>query len=417
MAKIRGNLASQIIAFFRSHADEHGRVKEPQRLVSAYICTKGSLYRYIRIFEEQHLITVERTPEGGIIAIVFATRENTEAQRLVETRKTETTIVQPKFVEPVATQETVVVAKPPEPVAQPLPVATSQANGIAQPTVVLVDFDNLEFSARDAGFTVAYDRLHDHLRTYGSLLFLDAFISPMSKHEDTINVMNQAGFSTIYCPFVRKDRDGVDNAIMKRALAHLYLHPTVTVVIVSRDRDFAELVGKAKDLGRTLVLLDPLTIRKEIEGDNVITKLDNSRSRGHFLSAIASIENGTRPRNQFERDIQTFVSAIMTNVYTREERNPESHVSFHFLSRYAWQGLRERWENQFSEGNLKDAIGALVDCGILEVKKQGVTNNYVLRREHRLVIRLCGLQHKNGAETHTKNTQTSGTTSGLIEQR
>lgn len=255
------------------------------------------------------------------------------------------------------------------------------------PTIVLlVDYDNTVSTARENAFNISFARLKEFVRTLGQIFFADVFLSPVAaQRPENISGLWHAGFQVVTCPMGTKDKDAVDSKMMWRARQYLECTTADTIVIVSRDEDFRELVDFAADRHRKVEFLDVNRERLNVEGEDVSPKLIESRILSRFWIDVDCLTDGRKSED--EQGVE-FLRAIIKVFAERKDPHP---ISFEPLKTYIWSQIQSNWGRIFKDYDLKAAMTALVNGGVI---KRNVGSNlvyYTLERTHQATRRTLGI--------------------------
>ncbi|HEY4475325.1 MAG TPA: NYN domain-containing protein, partial [Candidatus Paceibacterota bacterium] len=241
--------------------------------------------------------------------------------------------------------------------------------------------------ARGLHFTVSFKKLKDILRTYGRIIFADAFLSPATSNPQTITSLWNAGFQVIVCPMGSKDTDAVDSKLEWRARQYLRESTVAKVFVVSRDRDFSELVNFAADLGKQAVLFDIERHRGAIEGteEEIVIELPQGKQVALFMRAVDYVGqglSGLRPDDELRIK---FLKDVIAAVSGKEEDNRRVGLrppSFHVMHGSLIGVLGGQWRQSFTVMDFRNALTALVQQNAIVRRENHVTTFYELNREH-----------------------------------
>ncbi len=287
-------------------------------------------------------------------------------------------------VPPPVSIEVVIPVAPPVEVQAPVsaPLATPAVPTISVearvPTILLiVDYDNAVSEARRQSFSISFAKLREFVLKSGKILFSEVFISPKAaQRQENVDGLWQAGFKVVSCPMGSKDADAVDAKINWTVRQYLE-HTTVDIVfIVSRDQDFRELAGFARDMHKRVEFLDVLRERSSIEGEDVLRELVESRALGRFEKAVESLAGGFKDGD--EQDVEFLKSIIRAFADRRDLRK----ISFDPLRTYIWGQIYQEWSGVFKEMDLKIALSALVHGEVIKRNLGDSLTYYTLNRDH-----------------------------------
>lgn len=256
--------------------------------------------------------------------------------------------------------------------AAPDPGGAYQPSHQAVPVVVLVDFDNALNVALESDISLSFRRIKEFVRSrYGRIVSAEAFLSPYSTKPGNVALLSAAGYVVAACPREFKDKDAVDTLIQWRARMYLTDLSVEIVVIVSVDRDFADLVQFAADRRKKVVLVDIRNNPKTFEGMDTFPELRNSRRLQRFQRALELFVGSVSNPNDDEAERGSFISeAFRTIVRIQAERGATEEKqgerwSFGTLHEEVWGALAGTWGNAFSPADLEAAMTALVESGAL----------------------------------------------------
>lgn len=265
--------------------------------------------------------------------------------------------------------------------------------------VALVDFDNVTGSARDASFSISFGRIREYVRRFGTVLFVDAFVSPNSARPEIVQGLWNAGFQVIACPMASKDRDDVDAKMNWRARQYLNMANVTTVIIVSRDQDFRDLTDYAEDLHKKVVFIDVVKQRSEFEGVDPSGGIPTYTSRRliKFTRALDQLSENSRGYNAEEAETIRFVRDVVVECDAREkdmEKLALAKPSFLTLQSYVSARVMLRWSKIFTAIDVKQALTAMVEARAVEKLVGGGTTYYVLSRNHPAVKNVLDIEVK-----------------------
>jgi uncharacterized LabA/DUF88 family protein len=251
---------------------------------------------------------------------------------------------------------------PPPPVSQPAPVPmTTPAECIV---AALVDYDNVIGHARDEGFGLSFEKLRGLMRTFGRVLFADAYVPQVNNRSEVVARLSKADFRVIACPQGYKDKDSVDEKMKGDARKYLQSTPVSKVLIVSRDSDFHDLAGFAADLHKQVSFIDIVKERAKIEGYDEAPQLFRSRALERFTKALEHLKSNWNGLSAEEERCVKFLKEIIRAVSEKEKKYPRN-TSFRFLQDLLWRENRIRWENTWRPLELQNAMSALVEDDVL----------------------------------------------------
>ncbi len=268
--------------------------------------------------------------------------------------------------------EVPVLAPPATPVAKTIPVEARV------PTILLiVDYDNAVSEARRQSFSISFAKLREFVLKSGRILFSEVFISPKAaQRQENVDGLWQAGFKVIACPMGSKDADAVDAKINWTVRQYLEYTTVDIVFIVSRDQDFRELAGFARDMHKRVEFLDVLRERSSIEGEDALRELVESRALGRFEKAVESLAGGFKDGD--EQDVEFLKSIIRAFADRKDLRK----ISFDPLRTYIWGQIYQEWSGVFKEMDLKIALSALVHGEVIKRNLGESLTYYTLNRDH-----------------------------------
>lgn len=237
----------------------------------------------------------------------------------------------------------------------------------AQPYIaVLVDYDNVAWDEISKETSISFARLLDYLRQSGTIVLAQAYLSPTATQLSIITSLTQAGLEAVACPMETKNRDAVDTLIKFRAYSLLSAGLVDTVVIVSRDSDFRDLVPRAANLGREVRLVNVLDILPHIIGTDAVVDPMPERETRPFADAIAKLRSGIKPGTRKGEGPAQLLKHIVRILYARENgRYRAQRLGFKALVSYVHDHLNAGWQTDEHRGQITHALTALVNANIL----------------------------------------------------
>ncbi|MEK7640906.1 MAG: NYN domain-containing protein [Patescibacteria group bacterium] len=247
---------------------------------------------------------------------------------------------------------------------------------------VLVDYDNAESGAKDAGFRMSFFKLKEHLRTFGDIWMADVYLSPFSARKDgVITQLWAAGFQAISCPMGTKEKDSVDSQINWRARQYLEIQGVDVVVIVSRDSDFNPLAVFAADRHKKVIFVDVAAEKMNVRGVDQEVEIPHSREYESFQDAYKFLENSMSPS-----DVETikrfdFIKDIINSL--RDQVKPQS---FKGIQSVVELKLQAKWGDQFARESFRQALSVLVDSKVIIQMVGAATVQYRINQDHTAYI-------------------------------
>ncbi len=261
-------------------------------------------------------------------------------------------------------------------VAQPDPAPVSEPK---RPVVAaLVDYDNTELGAKDAGFRISFFKLKEHLRTFGDIWLADVFLSPFSTRKDgVVTQLCAAGFQAISCPMGTKEKDSVDSQINWRARQYLEIPGVDVVVIVSRDSDFNPLAVFASDRHKKVIFVDVTAEKMNVRGVDQEVEIPHSREYESFKDAYKFLENSMSPSDAETIKRFEFLKDIVCSL--RDQAKPQSFKGMHGDVEMK---LRPKWGDQFRGESFRQALSVLVDSKVILQMVGNDTVQYKINQNH-----------------------------------
>lgn len=335
---------------------------------------------------------------GGYVKLVYG--DHNSIKRLsIEKREMPFSLASPKKYEPESTKEPKPSPVPHKPTPPPAPAVPKPAVNpvpMLQPAndliVALVDYDNVIGHARTSGFSLSFEKLRELVRSFGRVLFADAYISQINTRPEVIAKLSKAGFRVLTCPQGYKDKDSVDEKIKGDAHQYLQCTPVGKVLIVSRDSDFHDLAGFAADLHKATIFIDVVKEQSKLAGYDEAPQLVQSRSLERFTKALEHLKTDWSGLGAEEERSVRFLKEIIRAVKDKEKRSPGQNTPFKTLHNLLWQENRNRWGNIWNEHDLQKAMTALVGDDVLRRnigtgQNQQAYQYYTLNNNHQAVIK------------------------------
>ncbi len=268
--------------------------------------------------------------------------------------------------------------------------------------IAVVDFDNVAIGAQKAGFNFSWRRLMEFIRSFGRVVLTpEVYLSPYAGRNNSIfGLLWAAGLKPIICPLRGKDRDDVDRKMMNEARTMIDLAGVTTLIIVSGDADFADLVHYAKNRRIKVVQINAADYRDNFEGVDAQPRLHLARTEGSLVRAIELLGEVSDPQKKFgsgslpavEEKEAIFVATVIKLLADRENKDkPEPYqLSFNRLC----EAMGIRLNNipdyrRVTAEKLRAALSELKNAGVLRrIEDQHLALTYYrLDQEHPVTVR------------------------------
>lgn len=229
-----------------------------------------------------------------------------------------------------------------------------------QSLAILIDFDNADISAQEAGFKFSPKKLNEYCRKFGVAEFRMAFLSPRSRGDLNrhANQLNSAGFDPVLCPLYIKDKDSVDE-ILKEKVRKLSKYVDV-IVIVTADGDMkkdARFENQILDQGKKLEYIDVKTLARELATDeDEPPEPQESKRYKEFKDAVEIVVSGRCTLSQTEDTNVKFVCEAYDVAVMIADK---AEMCFRDLLESAWSGLPDHHKRMFRSDDLKTMLSLL----------------------------------------------------------
>ncbi len=267
--------------------------------------------------------------------------------------------------------------------------------------IAAIDFDNVTIGAQRAGFNLSWGRLIEFIRSFGKIaLTPEVYLPPQAnRNENIFGVLWAAGIKPVICPLRNKDRDDVDRKMLLEARRMMDVPGVTTLLIVSSDGDFDDLVHYAKDRKIKVVQVNVANHRAELEGTDAQPKLRLARMEGSLVRAVELLTEKTDLHRELvhgslpalEKNEAVFIATVIQLIFDREsERELSPHESaFNRISDAIGFKLNSIAKyRRVSAEKLRAALSELRSANVLrrlEDQSLAVTY-YLLDREHPATI-------------------------------
>jgi len=260
----------------------------------------------------------------------------------------------------------------------------TSGNRVSGRTVaILIDFDNANISAEEAGFKFSPKKLNEYCRKFGAAKFRMAFLSPRSRGDISrhANLLNAAGYDSVLCPLYIKEKDSVDE-ILKEKVRQLLEYADV-FVIVTADGDMrkdARFENQILDQGKKLEYIDVKSLARELaaEEDEASSPQESKRYK-EFRDAIDIIMSGRCTLNQTE-DINVKFICEAYDVAIKVADKTE--MCFRDLLESTWKELPDHRKRMFRSDDLKTLLSALHHEDIFQAHRSFRFTYYKSNRQH-----------------------------------
>lgn len=251
-------------------------------------------------------------------------------------------------------------------VVAPSPAPASPA--VQQPehhiVVVLVDYENALYSARDAGYKLSFEKLMTRACAVGHVIWAEVFIPPhVAQDQRVVRELWSAGFRVVCCPMGSKDKDAVDKKLETHVWTLVYATRVTDVLLVSEDSDFNDCYVLGKKLGVAVTRFAVSDKRDALAGDETEERLAmlGERPQQRLFERAARIFHGDiTAGNPEETNRVAFLRAVSTEIGQLKSQNSGRKYSFNALCDEAWFRLKTQWlKYGYDAGMVKEAVLAL----------------------------------------------------------
>lgn len=237
--------------------------------------------------------------------------------------------------------------------------------------MVFVDGTNAVVTAHAEHFQISWQRLRDYLRSFGRIFATPlVFFSERDHMRGIRRLAQDAGFLPVVCSLETTTKDSVDSLIIDSAIKVLMHESKIGIIIITGDGDMRRVLAMAGDQNRTAMIIDPLGIKKEIEGEDLLYEIPKGQDQRHFEMALRCLEEN----NIGEETIEDQLELLRSIVEILEPYQAGSdRLGWYALRAYIWQQLQSGLRRRHG-AVIASAMNALRAKGIL--KQEQIENKY-----------------------------------------
>lgn len=227
----------------------------------------------------------------------------------------------------------------------------------------IVDYDNIKASEQELHYDLSFSKMKKFLQSMNQkVMFAEVFLSPHSNSQRVIDKLWHCGWLTVSCPHRIKDKDSVDMKMKWRVMSFLDLPGIDTIVVFSNDRDFDDLVDKASDYGKRLIIVGSAVIKENCEGKDEIPDKILHRNVLEFIKCFQFVQNGYQPVSGRDKRI---CELFKTTINHLASVNGEKYRGFRTVSNNIRETLIELGFNDFNKDEYNVLVRALIEQKVI----------------------------------------------------